>query len=108
LDAGSTFSENVTVSGSGGKLKLAQSQGYTGSITGFSKTVKSTQATLSGTTKSGVLTVTDGTHTAHITLIGDYTQSTFVASSDGHGGTIIVDPQGQARCWIRPVPRHTC
>ena len=45
----------------------------------------------SGTASGGVLTVTDGTHTAQIKLIGDYFSSTFVAASDGHGGTIVID-----------------
>jgi hypothetical protein len=36
--------------------------------------------------------VTDGTHTANIALLGNYLASTFVTSSDGHGGTAIVDP----------------
>ena len=45
-----------------------------------------------GTTASGVLTVTDGTRTATITLVGDYTHSTFIASSDNSGGVIVVDP----------------
>ena len=40
------------------------------------------------------LTVTDGTHTANIALLGNYLASTFVASSDGHGGTLVVDPPG--------------
>jgi hypothetical protein len=73
-------------------------------IAGFSKTggtrldladiafVSSTEATFSGTRSGGVLTVTDGAHTAHIALAGDYRDSTFVASSDGKGGTIVVDP----------------
>jgi hypothetical protein len=39
-----------------------------------------------------VLTVTDGTNTAHITLMGNYTASTFTVSSDGAGGTKVVDP----------------
>jgi hypothetical protein len=51
-----------------------------------------TKATYKGTTASGTLTVTDGTHTARIILIGNYTASTFTASSDGHGGTDVVDP----------------
>jgi hypothetical protein len=38
---------------------------------------------------SGTLTVTDGTHTANITLLGQYTAAGFTATSDGHGGTII-------------------
>jgi hypothetical protein len=40
----------------------------------------------------GVLTVTDGTHTAKIKLRGDYLGSIFTLSSDGHGGTLVRDP----------------
>ena len=107
-DFASTFSENVTfAAGAVGILELAHAQGYTGSITTFSKTggtsldlvdigfVNSGEAPFSGTKTSGVLTVTDGTHTAHITLKGNYTTSTFVASSDGHGGTIVIDPKSK-------------
>ncbi len=43
-------------------------------------------------TTSGTLTVTDGAHTAHILLLGNYMASIFTASNDGHGGTSIVDP----------------
>jgi hypothetical protein len=39
-----------------------------------------------------VLTVTDGAHTANLHLSGDYTGATFVTSSDGHGGTTVIDP----------------
>jgi len=104
LDLKSSFTQNVTFSGTTGVLELAQSQGYTGSITTLSKNggtsldlvdigfVSSTEATFSGTTTSGVLTVTDGTHTARITLNGNYTASTFIASSDGHGGVTVIDP----------------
>jgi hypothetical protein len=34
--------------------------------------------------------LTDSTHSANIALLGNYLASTFVASSDGHGGTNIV------------------
>ena len=54
------------------------------------------EATYSGTKTGGVLTVTDGTHTAQIHLTGNYLSSTFVASSDGHGGVTIVDPPATA------------
>jgi hypothetical protein len=107
LDFTSSFSENVTfLPQSGhdgvGVLELAQSQTYAATITGFSKRGKTSldlgdlgygkasSATYSGTKDSGVLTVTDGTHTAHITLIGDFLAATFVASSDGQGGTSVV------------------
>lgn len=108
LEFASTFTESVTFTGTLGVLELAQSQAYTGTITGFSKTgstsldlldvsfVSASEATYSGTTSGGVLTVTDGTHTARINLKGNYTTSTFVASSDGHGGVLIVDPKSKA------------
>ena len=38
----------------------------------------------------------DGTHTANIALLGNYLASTFVPSSDGHGGTSVVDPPAAA------------
>ena len=96
--------ENVGFTGATGKLVLDQSQSYTGSVSGFSlkgKTsfdlkdvgfVSATEATFSGTKAGGVLTVTDGTHTAHINLVGNFLSSTFIASSDGAGGVIVVDP----------------
>src|SRR5262249_47669902 len=50
------------------------------------------QPTYSGTASGGILTVTDGSHTANIALLGNYMASTFVTSSDGHGGTNVVNP----------------
>jgi hypothetical protein len=108
LDFASNFTENVTFTGATGILELGKSQGYAGSITGFSKTggtsldladiafVGAGEATFSGTKTGGVLTVTDGTHTAHINLKGDYRTSVFISASDGHGGTIIHDPTAGA------------
>jgi len=104
----SSFTENVAFR-TAGVLRLARSQAYTGSISGFSKTGATSldlgdiafnsagEATFSGTTAGGTLTVTDGTHTAKIKLVGDYTGSTFIASSDGHGGTNIIDPAAAVR-----------
>ena len=102
--ADSAFNENVAFIGGRGSLMLAQSQAYGATISGFSRTggtsldlrdigfVSGSEPTFSGNASGGVLTVTDGTHTAKIHLIGDYLGSTFTASSDGHGGTIVVDP----------------
>ena len=113
LDMTSTFNQAVTFAGATGVLELAQSQTYTANITGFSKTggtsldlgdigfVSSSEATFSGAKTGGVLTVTDGTHTAHINLKGNYLGSTFIASSDGHGGTIVIDPK--AKVDVGPV-----
>jgi len=104
LEAVSTFSENVAFAGATGVLELVHSQSYTGAITGFSKTGGTsmdledvtftsgkTTATFSGTSASGVLTVTNGTQTAKIKLTGDYLTSKFTTSRDDHGGTSVVD-----------------
>lgn len=99
---GETFTENVAF-GSSGRLVLGDSQAFAGEISDFSKTgatsldlkdIADATATTSysGTSASGILTVTDGTHTARIRLIGDYLTSTWTLSSDGDGGVIVVDP----------------
>jgi hypothetical protein len=102
----SSFTENVSFGSptTSGRLTLADSVGYTGTVYNFSTTRKNqldlediayskkTTATFAGTATGGVLTVTDGSHTANIKLSGDYLGSKFSVSSDGHGGTIIVDP----------------
>ena len=99
------FSQNVAFTGASGELVLADLQAYAGTISGFSTAggtsldlediafVDASQASFLGTTSGGVLTVSDGTHTAHITLVGDYLGSTFTVSGDGSGGTTIVDPR---------------
>ncbi|HZL00211.1 MAG TPA: hypothetical protein VFC47_09930, partial [Caulobacteraceae bacterium] len=101
----------VFTSGATGTLELAHSTGYTtGKIQGLSTTGANaldladitftsgvTKATFSGSATSGVLTVTDGTHTAGINLIGDYLGAKFATVSDGHGGTLIAD---------NPPPAH--
>jgi hypothetical protein len=103
----STFSQSVAFTSKTGVLELAKSQSYAGTISGFSLTggtsldltdvvfaSAKTKATFveNGAKTSGVLTVTDGTHSAHITLAGNFSSSTFTTSSDGHGGTSVVDP----------------
>jgi hypothetical protein len=101
LDFVRVFDEAVAFTGSTGQLDLGNSQGYTATITGFSATggtsldlhdihfVSAGEATFSGTAAGGTLTVSDGTHTAHIALAGDYLGSSFTASKDGHGGVIV-------------------
>ena len=101
LDFVSAFNEAVGFTGKTGVLELARSQTYNATVTGFSRNggtsldladigfVSAGEATFAGTKTGGILTVTDGTHTATIRLAGDYRASTFVAASDGHGGTIV-------------------
>ncbi|MGI9168793.1 MAG: hypothetical protein ACR2FH_01265, partial [Caulobacteraceae bacterium] len=113
IDFTASFNQRVAFAGTTGTLELARSQTYTATISGFSKhggTLldlddiafgKATTASYSGTKTSGVLTVTDGTHTAKINLKGNYLNSTFVAASDGHGGTLVHDP---AKATAAPSP----
>ncbi len=101
---GSSFNENVTFTSQSGLLELAQSQSYTRTVTGIAKNgqgdflelddiafVGADQATYvdNGSHTGGVLTVTDGTHTAHIKLAGDYTGSTFGSINSGHGVAVF-------------------
>ena len=52
---------------------------------------------------SGTLTVTDGTHTANLTLLGQYSTADFTLASDGVGGTLITDPQPLVGSAASPV-----
>ena len=100
---GGRFNEAVSF-GAGGELALADSIAYAGSISHFSLSGATsldlediafggaTTASYSGTKTSGVLTVTDGAHTAKIHLAGDFLASSWTLASDGHGGTTVVDP----------------
>jgi hypothetical protein len=57
------------------------------------KDVVFTSATESYSVTTGILTVGDTKgHVAHVSLVGDYTNSTFTLFSDGNGGTLVVDP----------------
>jgi hypothetical protein len=90
-------------SGSTGILKLDASSQFSGTVAGLaesnfidladlvfqSNTTPVYTASGSGT---GNLAVTEGASTANIALLGNYMASAFVASSDGHGGTLITDP----------------
>ncbi len=103
----STFTQNVDFTGAAGVLALANSQAFTGTVSGFSLTggtsfdlrdigfVGKHEASFSGTPTGGVLTVTDGTHVAKITLVGNYLGSTWIVSSDHQGGVIVIDPSPQ-------------
>jgi autotransporter passenger strand-loop-strand repeat protein len=95
----------VTIAGSG-DLVLDDAQAFSGLISGLSTTAQkidlggfaysSTGETVSwteaGSGLSGTLTVSGGGKSASLSLIGSYVTSNFQLSSDGAGGTIIVDP----------------
>ena len=95
-------SQSVVFTGSSGTLTLDDAQGFTGQISGLSGADAidladisygaDTQVTFLGNAAGGTLTITDGTESAKIALVGDYLSSTWDLSSDGHGGVTVVDP----------------
>ena len=99
---------NVTLEGgSTGTLTLDASTQFVGTVPGLAPSSLDLSdvdfgagstlgyAPNSGNT-GGVLTVSDGVHTAKIALLGQYAASSFVTASDGHGGTLITDPPALA------------
>jgi hypothetical protein len=94
--------QSVTFTGTTGTLNLADSLAFTGEVAGLAGSDAidladvsygvQTQVTFLGNATGGTLTITDGLHTANIALQGDYLTSTWTLSSDGNGGTDVVDP----------------
>jgi ELWxxDGT repeat protein len=100
-------------------LKLDDSQAFTGTVAGLGGFIEqidlvdigfSSQTTLGYAPNSantgGTLTVSDGTHTANIALIGSFTASSFVMGGNLNGvGTLITDPPAQQAMLAQP--NHT-
>ena len=106
----------------GGTLQLDASISFGGLVAGFGLPDNLDLrdiAYVSGTTTlsfteasnntSGTLTVSDGTHTANIALLGQYVVGQFNIASDGHGGTMVTDPPltgtAQAQSFLTQ-PQH--
>jgi hypothetical protein len=115
LELGADFNGTVLFADGPGTLKLDSSTTFTGTVAGMTgddaidfldidfATVQT--PSFSGSSSGGTLTVTDGTHIANIALIGNYLASTFSASSDGHGGTFVVDPPANSNNLLMQ-PQH--
>jgi hypothetical protein len=94
------MSSTIEFAGDGSVLQLDSTR-FRGKLDGFTlgdtvdlRTIDFSSVTLgyAGDTSSGVLTVTDGTHTAKLAMLGNYTIDNFTSAADGHGGTLIGDP----------------
>jgi VCBS repeat-containing protein len=108
IQISSSSANTVLFSGSTGILVLDNPSNFTGKIAGISGSsdildlkgfdTNTTAATGSGSYDSAngttTLTVTDPSQhlTTPITLVGDYSNSTWAVTDDGHGGVDIVDP----------------
>ncbi len=102
LELATAYASQVTFFGSTGTLKLDNPASFAGTVAGMTAndTIDFTNLnpntiqtpSFAGTSSGGTLTVTDGTRTDQVALLCNYLASTFVASSDGHGGTSVIDP----------------
>ena len=113
---GSTGGGAVTFAGGGSTLVLDASASFGGLVAGFggsdgidlkdiafgaSTSVSFVEA---GGGSSGTLTVTDGIHTAHIELLGQYTAASFASTGDGGTGTLITDPADSPAAVAAAIP----
>jgi Ca2+-binding RTX toxin-like protein len=101
ITLGSGYAGQVDFLSDTGTLKLENSASFAGTVAGlcgqdaidFADIGFGGSSTLGYAANSdhsgGTLSVGDGTHMANIALLGSYMASTFAASSDGHGGTLI-------------------
>jgi autotransporter passenger strand-loop-strand repeat protein len=107
---GAVASSTITFAGSGSLV--LDSTTFRGKIAGFDSlaetidltTVSFASATLgyTGNTLSGTLTVTDGTHTARLAMLGSYVAANFHLADDTHGGTLVFDPPVSSGSAIAP------
>jgi hypothetical protein len=92
------------VLGSTGTLRLDDSSQFGGTVSGlalgnfldladiaFGQTTTLGYAPNANNT-GGTLSVTDGSHTANISLLGSYVAARFTMSDDGGGHVLITDP----------------
>ena len=103
LELASAYSGTLSFAAPTGMLKIDNSASFSGKIAGqlaiedvidLTDITAGASATIgySGNNSPGTLTVSDGTHTASIALLGNYSLANFTALSDGHGGTSVIDP----------------
>ena len=118
LDLASAYSGTVNYASSTGTLKIETSSSFTGTIAGQLATTDvidladvsyaSLQTpTYSGNNSPGTLTVSDGTHTAHLAFSGNYSLSSFQTSNDGKGArTSLIRRSRLAR--MQPPKARAC
>jgi hypothetical protein len=103
LELAAANSASITFAASTGMLKLDQPSTFSAQIFGFTgdgALAGSDEIDLKGINfdtaqdsyVSGVLTVTDGTHSAALNFNGTYVLANFKLADDGSGGTIVYDP----------------
>ena len=113
----SAYADSVTFAGSTGTLRLDDSASFNGTVADMTgqdtidfadiDPTKAKQPSFAGNSSGGTLTVSDGVHNANIALLSNYVASVFVAQSDGHGGTSVVDPPALGGVQPLITPPHS-
>jgi hypothetical protein len=112
IDQGATvelagaYAGEAIFAGNAGTLLLDDSADFSGTVAGMTGadtldlrdigfSARSTRLGYAANADNGggTLSVSDGIHTAQIALLGQYAASSFAATSDGHGGTLISEAQ---------------
>jgi hypothetical protein len=117
IEFGSTTTSNITfASGADGTVTFDAASTLTGkvSVTGFTlgDSIDLADINFSGsgptlTYSKGLLTVSDGTHTAKLNMVGNYTLASFHTATDGSGGTLLTDPPVTATSTTHHDLDHT-
>ena len=111
LQSGATGSGTITFA-SGGTLKIDGTGAYSFLVAGFAmpdefdlSAVNFASATKSYNSSTGTLTVTDGTHSVSLLLLGNYALASFHLTSEGGGGTgtIVTDPPAGMMTDLNPI-----
>jgi hypothetical protein len=99
LELGAADAQIVAFTSNTGMLKLDSPAAFTGHVVGLTGSdvidfagFNAATTSASYATSTGELTVTDATHSVSIALTGNYANSVFTVTSDGHGGVNVVDP----------------
>ncbi len=118
LQSGSTAGNSTITFAGGGTLKLDAAGAYGFLVAGFAvpdafdlSSINFASATKGymGNTSSGTLTVNDGTHSASILLLGNYTAASFNLGKEGGGGTgtVVTDlPPANGGALQLTTPPH--
>jgi hypothetical protein len=120
LEVNTRDSGNVTFTGTNGTLWLDQPSTFTGKVSGLgaqngidlSTIAFGAHTTLgyspNNNNTGGTLSITNGSQSASIALLGSYMASSFVMGSDNHGGTMILaDAAQSATQSLLTNPQHS-
>jgi hypothetical protein len=102
LELTNAYAGHAIFAGNAGTLQLDDSVDFTGTVAGmtgadtldlrdigFSPRGTRLGYSANADDSGGTLSISDGTHTAQIILLGQYAANSFAAQSDGGGGTLV-------------------